>query len=111
MEIGANGCFVVPRGRTTTWCGISETTLVQSRSEALDLHRWLFLALADSALTTPLKARGHFPNEQATLKCVYMALMSLDPIGTGRKRWTMRWKPALNAFEIAFDGRLAAWRK
>jgi hypothetical protein len=35
----------------------------------------------------------------------------LDPTGTGRKRWTMRWKPALNTFEIAFDGRLAAGRK
>jgi transposase-like protein len=58
-----------------------------------------------------VKARGHFPNEQAALKCVYMAVMSLDPTGTGRKRWTMRWKPALNAFEIAFDGRLAAGRK
>ena len=58
-----------------------------------------------------VKARGHFPNEQAALKCVYMAIMSLDPTGAGRKRWTMRWKPALNAFEIAFDGRLAAGRK
>jgi putative transposase len=58
-----------------------------------------------------VKARGHFPNEQAALKCVYMAVMSLDPTGAGRKRWTMRWKPALNAFEIAFDGRLAAGRK
>jgi putative transposase len=58
-----------------------------------------------------VKARGHFPNEQAALKCVYMAVMSLDPTGTGRRRWTMRWKPALNAFEIAFDGRLAAGRK
>lgn len=57
-----------------------------------------------------VKARGHFPNEQAALKCVYMAIMSLDPTGTGRARWTMRWKPALNAFEIAFDGRLAAGR-
>jgi putative transposase len=57
-----------------------------------------------------VKARGHFPNEQAALKCVYLAVMSLDPTGTGRKRWTMRWKPALNAFEIAFDGRLAAGR-
>ena len=36
---------------------------------------------------------------------------SLDPTGAGRKRWMMRWKPALNAFEIAFDGRLAAGRK
>jgi hypothetical protein len=24
----------------------------------------------------------HFPNEQAALKCVYMAIMSLDPTGT-----------------------------
>jgi transposase-like protein len=26
-----------------------------------------------------VKARGHFPTEQAALKCVYMAVMSLDP--------------------------------
>ncbi|WP_439681825.1 IS256 family transposase [Embleya sp. MST-111070] len=57
-----------------------------------------------------VKARGHFPNEQAALKCVYMAIMSLDPTGQGRKRWTMRWKAALNAFDIAFDGRLSAGR-
>ncbi len=55
-----------------------------------------------------VKARGHFPNEQAALKCVYMAIMSLDPTGTGRKRWTSRWKTALNAFDITFDGRLSA---
>jgi putative transposase len=58
-----------------------------------------------------VKARGHFPNEAAALKCVYMAIMSLDPTGTGRRRWSMRWKPALNAFDIAFDGRLSAGRK
>jgi len=57
-----------------------------------------------------VKARGHFPSEQAALKCVYMAIMSLDPTGTGRKRWTMRWKGALNAFDIAFDGRLSSTR-
>ncbi|WP_285371172.1 hypothetical protein [Streptomyces sp. RKAG293] len=38
-----------------------------------------------------VRARGHFPNEAAALKCVYMALMSLDPTGKGRKKWTMRW--------------------
>lgn len=54
-----------------------------------------------------VRARGHFPNEQAALKCVYMAIMSLDPTGRGRKRWTSRWKSALNAFDIAFDGRLS----
>ncbi len=58
-----------------------------------------------------VNARGHFPTEQAALKCVYLALMSLDPKGTGQKRWSNRWKAALNAFEITFDGRLAADRK
>jgi transposase-like protein len=58
-----------------------------------------------------VKARGHFPNEAAALKCIYMAIMSLDPTGTGRRRWAIRWRPALNAFDIAFDGRLSAGRR
>ncbi|MFG2979240.1 IS256 family transposase [Streptomyces sp. NPDC048331] len=58
-----------------------------------------------------VRARGHFPNEQAAIKCVYMAVMSLDPTGQGRKRWTQRWKAALNAFDITFDGRLSAARR
>jgi transposase-like protein len=53
-----------------------------------------------------VRARGHFPNETAALKCVFMALMSLDPTGKGRKRWTTRWKAPLNAFQIAFEDRL-----
>ena len=57
-----------------------------------------------------VRARGHFPNEQAALKCVYLAVMALDPTGKGRARWTQRWKQALNAFDIAFDGRLSAHR-
>jgi putative transposase len=52
-----------------------------------------------------VKARGHFPNEQAALKCLYLVTRSLDPTGTGRTRWTMRWKPALNAFAITFSDR------
>lgn len=53
-----------------------------------------------------VRARGHFPSEAAALKCVYMALMSLDPTGKGRRRWTMRWKAPLNAFQTAFEGQL-----
>ncbi len=55
-----------------------------------------------------VRSRGHFPTEQAALKGVCMAVMSLDPTGAGRKRWTMRWKGAMNAFDLAFDGRLTA---
>lgn len=52
------------------------------------------------------RARGHFPNEQAALKCLYLVVRSLDPKGTGAERWMNRWKPALNAFAITFEGRL-----
>ncbi|MCX4460657.1 transposase (plasmid) [Streptomyces sp. NBC_01340] len=58
-----------------------------------------------------VKARGHFPNEQAAMKCVYRAIMSIDPTGKGQARWTSRWKTALNAFDITFDGRLSAARQ
>jgi putative transposase len=40
------------------------------------------------------------------LKCLYLVTRSLDPTGRGRARWAMRWKPALNAFAITFDGRI-----
>jgi len=52
-----------------------------------------------------VRARGHFPTEQAALKCLYLVTRSLDPTGQGRTRWTMRWKPALNAFAITFADR------
>jgi len=58
-----------------------------------------------------VNARGHFPTEQAALKCLYLTTMSLDPTGRARQRWSNRWKAALNAFEITFDGRLSAGRK
>jgi len=58
-----------------------------------------------------VKARGHFPNEQAALKHLYLVIISLDPTGRGRQRWSNRWKAALNAFDITFDGRLSAGRK
>lgn len=34
----------------------------------------------------------------------------LDPTGKGRKRWVSRWKAPLNAFELAFPGRLTTSR-
>ena len=55
-----------------------------------------------------VKARGHFPTEQAAMKCLYLVTRSLDPTGRGRARWTMRWKPALNAFAITFADRWPA---
>jgi transposase-like protein len=53
-----------------------------------------------------VRARGHFPTEQAALKCLYLVTRSLDPTGRGRAKWATRWKPALNAFAITFEGRI-----
>jgi putative transposase len=71
--------------------------------------------IAPSTMWQILKNAGIDPAprraEQAALKCLYLAIMSLDPTGRGRQRWTNRWKAALNAFDITFDGRLSAGRK
>ncbi len=53
-----------------------------------------------------VRARGHSPSGIATLKCVHLAVMSLEPTGAGRTRWPTRWNRALQAFDIAFNGRL-----
>jgi transposase-like protein len=58
-----------------------------------------------------VNARGHFPTEQSALKILYLAITSLDPTGKGRARWSNRWKAALNAFDITFDGRVSAGRQ
>jgi putative transposase len=53
-----------------------------------------------------VRVRGHFPNEQAAMKCLYLTTRSLDPTGKGKARWATRWKPALDAFAITFEGRI-----
>ena len=35
----------------------------------------------NARLRRAVNARGHFPTEQAALKCLYLAIMSLDPTG------------------------------
>ncbi len=40
------------------------------------------------------------------MKCLYLVTRSLDPTGSGKARWAMRWKPVLNAFAITFNGRI-----
>ncbi|EFL08846.1 predicted protein [Streptomyces sp. AA4] len=52
-----------------------------------------------------IRARGHFLPEQTAKKRLYLVTRSLDPTGTGRARWTMRWKSVINAFAITFGDR------
>jgi transposase-like protein len=54
-----------------------------------------------------IRARGHFPTEQAAMKCLYLVTRPLDSIGRGKVRLAKRWKPGLDAFAITFNGRIA----
>ncbi len=54
-----------------------------------------------------VRARGHFPNDAAALKRLYLVTRSLDPTSRGRARRVIRWKAALNAFAITFEGRIS----
>jgi putative transposase len=65
----------------------------------------------NARLRRAVNARGHFPNETAALKCLYLAIRAMDPTGRGKTRWTNRWKAALNAFDITFNGRVSAGRR
>ena len=51
------------------------------------------------------KAKGHFPNDEAATKLLYLALRNVE------KKWMLGprfWKEALNQLAIHFDGRLPA---
>jgi len=55
-----------------------------------------------------VRARGHFPNDQAARKCLYLVTRFLGLTGQSQERWTMRWKPALNEFATTFADRWPA---
>jgi transposase-like protein len=57
-----------------------------------------------------MKAHSPFRNEQAALKCVYMAIMSPD-LPEAANVGPCAGNPALSAFEILFDCRLTAGHK
>ena len=55
-------------------------------------------------LRKAIKTKGHFPNEEAARKLIYLCLMNATPRSgpKGRRRWTK----ALLAFKIHFGDRL-----
>jgi putative transposase len=52
------------------------------------------------------KARGHFPNDEAAIKLLYLGVRNLSPTRTGELgTGTRGWAEALNVFAIHFEGR------
>ena len=57
----------------------------------------------NSMLRRVIKTRGHFPNDTAAVKLLYLGLKN------AQKKWTRSlhgWKQALNQFAVYFEGRL-----
>ena len=60
----------------------------------------------NARLRRAVKARGHFTSEEAAMKCLYLAIRSLDPKGTGQKRWMNSWKPVVNTLAVLYPDRM-----
>ena len=76
---------------------------------ARDVRRIIYTTNATESLNFSLrkvtKARGHFPNDEAAFKLLYLAIRNME------KKWTRQpqyWNRALNQFSIMFEGRLPA---
>ncbi len=72
-----------------------------------DIRRAIYTTNAIESLNRQLrkvlKTRGHFPNDDAAKKLIYLGLMN------AQKKWTMPirdWGKALNQFAIHFEGRI-----
>ena len=56
-------------------------------------------------LRKTIKSKGHFPNDEAATKLLFLALRNAE------KKWVrppLRWRSTLNQFDIHFEGRLPA---
>ena len=72
-----------------------------------EIRRVIYTTNAVESLNMSLrkvtKARSSFPNDEAVLKLLYLALRNIA------KKWTMPvrdWKAALNRFAIVYENRL-----
>ena len=59
-----------------------------------------------SRLRAAVRAHTYFHSEEAALKALYLGIRSFDPTGAAQRRWSNRWKAALNAFALTFEGRI-----
>lgn len=73
----------------------------------MDIRKVIYTTNAIESMNMTLRkvTRNHriFPNDEAVLKVMYLAIQKLS------QKWTMpirEWKPALNRFALEFEGRL-----
>ena len=81
--------------------------LIPFMSYPADIRRVIYTTNAiesvNSSLRKVLKNRGSFPNEDAVIKLVYLALRNIS------QKWSLPvrdWASAMNRFAIMFEGRM-----
>ncbi|WP_199917970.1 transposase, partial [Streptomyces virginiae] len=80
----------IVRLRENAWAENAALPAVRRRDPADPLHDQRD-RVRQRRIRRAVRARGRFPSENTALKCVHLAVMSLDPTGAGRKRRTTRW--------------------
>ncbi len=77
---------------------LAEQLLAQAKEQGVELvgPNGLLNQLTKNVLETALDAE----------MTEHLGYDKHDPTGRGKARWAMRWKPALNAFAITFNGRI-----
>ncbi len=84
----------------------ANTSARTSRGSQQHLQRFIRDTNAIEALNRQLrkaiKTKGHFPNEDAARKLIYLAVLNAVPAWTRTRNWTA----ALLAFKIHFGDRL-----
>jgi putative transposase len=83
------------------------TRVIPFFAHPAEIRRVIYTTNAIESLNMSLrkvtKARGSFPNDEAVMKLLYLALRNIA------KKWTMAlhdWKAALNRFAILYENRL-----
>jgi transposase-like protein len=97
----------VPDGRTV----LTEPEALNSCNGPVMRRRWHLppfipdtnaIEALNRQLRKAIKTKGHFPNEDAARKLIYLALQNAVPQWTRTRNWTV----ALLAFKIHFGDRL-----
>ena len=97
---GARGPMVV-KGWRTAWAQV-----VPFFAFPPDVRRVIYttnaLESVHAGIRRIIKARGHFPSDEAATKLIWLALRNLCSTWTAPAQ---RWKPALHAFAVAYGDR------
>ena len=76
---------------------------VPPRSPPPDLHDQ-FAESVHAQLRKIIKTRGHFPNDDAATKLIWLALRNIT---AKWERTAYYWRPAMNQFAILYEGRFS----